>query len=45
MGLVYRKDRIASLAGKLGFLLTLFAAIFTVTPILQKQEKEKTYSK
>lgn len=33
MGLVYRKDRIASLAGILGTLLTLFAAIFTVTPI------------
>jgi hypothetical protein len=33
MGLVYRKDRIASLAGKLGILLTLFAPIFTVTPI------------
>ena len=33
MGLVYRKDRIASLAGILGILLTLFAAIFTVTPI------------
>jgi hypothetical protein len=33
MGLVYRKDRIASLAVILGTLLTLFAAIFTVTPI------------
>jgi hypothetical protein len=33
MGLVYRKNRIASLAGILGTLLTLFAAIFTVTPI------------
>ena len=33
MGLVYRKDRIASLAGILGTLLSLFAAIFTVTPI------------
>ena len=33
MGLVYRKDRIASLAGILGILLTLFATIFTVTPI------------
>ena len=33
MGLVYRKDRIASLAGILGILLTIFAAIFTVTPI------------
>ena len=33
MGLVYRKDRIASLAGILGTLLTLFAAIFTLTPI------------
>ena len=33
MGLVYRKDRIASLAGILGTLLTLFAAIFAVTPI------------
>ncbi len=33
MGLVYRKDRIASLAGILGILLTLFAAIYTVTPI------------
>src|ERR671915_291452 len=33
MGLVYRKDRIASLAAILGILLTLFAAIFTVTPI------------
>src|ERR671912_1932837 len=32
MGLVYRKDRIASLTGILGILLTLFAAIFTVTP-------------
>src|ERR671910_1290546 len=33
MGLVYRKDRIASLTGILGTLLTLFAAIFAVTPI------------
>ena len=33
MGLVYRKDRIASLAWILGTLLTLFAAIFTLTPI------------
>ena len=33
MGLVYRKDRIASLAGILGILLTISAAIFTVTPI------------
>jgi hypothetical protein len=33
MGLVYRKDRIASLAVILGTLLTLFAAIFTVIPI------------
>ena len=33
MGLVYRKDRIASLTGILGILLTLFAAIFAVTPI------------
>ena len=33
MGLVYSQDRIASLAGILGILLTLFAAIFTVTPI------------
>ena len=31
MGLVYRKDRIASLTGILGILLTLFAAIFAVT--------------
>jgi hypothetical protein len=33
MGLVYRNDRIASLAVILGTLLTLFAAIFTVIPI------------
>ena len=33
MGLVYRKDRIASSAGILGILLIIFAAIFTVTPI------------
>jgi hypothetical protein len=33
MGLVYGKDRIASLAGILGTLVTLFAAIFTLTPI------------
>jgi hypothetical protein len=33
MGLVYRRNRITSLAGILGTLLTLFAAIFTVTPI------------
>ena len=33
MGLVYRRDRFTSLAGILGTLLTLFAAIFTVTPI------------
>src|SRR5918993_4886003 len=33
MGLVCRKDRIASLTGILGILLTLFAAIFAVTPI------------
>ena len=33
MGLVYRKDRIASLAVILGTLLTLFAAICTVIPI------------
>jgi hypothetical protein len=33
MGLVYRRDRIASLAGILGTLLTLFAAIFTIIPI------------
>src|ERR671914_2697698 len=33
MGLVYRRDRITSLAVILGTLLTLFAAIFTVIPI------------
>ncbi|MDQ4013381.1 MAG: hypothetical protein M3146_06615 [Thermoproteota archaeon] len=33
MSLVYRKDRIVSLASILGTLSTLFAAIFTVTPI------------
>ncbi len=33
MGLVYRKDRIVSLVGILETLLTLFAVIFTVTPI------------
>src|SRR5918994_6218058 len=33
MSLVCAQDRIASLAGILGTLLTLFAALFTVTPI------------
>src|SRR5919112_1073147 len=33
MSLVYRQDKIAGLAGILGTLLTLFATLFTVTPI------------
>jgi hypothetical protein len=33
MSLVCAQDRIAGLAGILGTLLTLFAALFTVTPI------------